>query len=95
MTPIARGLAPAAFASLLALGACDGGTAPPEPGEGAVGMVTTEGAGAAQTPTTPALPGGPAGQTPDYGQPGGVGSQVQTQPDGAGPSSGSGDPPLN
>ena len=93
----------AAFAAVLALGgavaACggqdqpaagarlDGGAAPTYPGEGAAGLVTTDDAGAAETPTTPALPGGPAGQTPDYDEVGGVGSQIETdqstQPSGA------------
>lgn len=65
----------------------DGGAAPTYPGEGAAGLVTTDDAGAAETPTTPALPGGPAGQTPDYDEVGGVGSQIETdqstQPSGA------------
>lgn len=34
--------------------------------------------------------GGPAGQTPEYGEPGGVPSQVQSSGDGAGPSAGEG-----
>ena len=56
----------------------DGGAAPTYPGEGAAGLVTTDDAGAAETPTTPALSGGPAGQTPDYDEVGGVGSVIET-----------------
>lgn len=65
----------------------DGGAAPTYPGEGAAGLVTTDDAGAAETPETPALSGGPAGQTPNYNDAGGVGSQIETdqssQPSGA------------
>jgi hypothetical protein len=52
----------AAGAGLVALCAC-GDSAPPEPGEGAVGFVEQDNAGAAQAPQTPALSGGPEGQT--------------------------------
>lgn len=71
-------------AAILALGCCAlaacGDAAPPEPGEGARGFVEVDDAGAAETPKTPALSGGPAGQTPDYGKAGGVGSVVYSEP---------------
>ena len=38
------------------------------------------------------LSGGPAGQTPAYGQPGGTASQATSSRDGAGPSVGEGSP---
>lgn len=86
----------AALGAAALLAACSGGdAAPPEPGEGAVGMVETDNAGAAQNPQTPALSGGMAGQTPDYGQPGAAPSQVESNSPGTGTSSGSDTPPLN
>lgn len=85
-----------AAGALTALGACsDRGAAPTEPGEGAVGMVPVDNAGAAENPTTPALSGGPAGQTPDYPAPGGVSSVVESGPGVSPPSEASGDPPMN
>lgn len=53
---------------------------PNYPGEGAVGILEgQENAGAAVNPITPTgQAGGPAGQTPAYGQPGGVGSRVNS-----------------
>ncbi len=56
----------------------EGGAAPTYPGEGAAGLVTTDDAGAAETPQTPALSGGQAGQTPDYTEPGGTGAVIET-----------------
>lgn len=64
--------------SMLALAGCGGDAAPPEPGEGAVGLVAVDDAGAAEAPTTPALSGGPAGQAPDYGETAGVGSVISS-----------------
>lgn len=54
---------------------------PQYPGEGAVGILEgQENAGAAVNPVTPTgRAGGPAGQTPAYGQPGGVPSRVISQ----------------
>lgn len=85
----------AAGGLLIAAGCSDRGAAPPEPGEGAVGTVAVDNAGAAQNPQTPALSGGPAGQTPDYPAPGGVSSRVESGPGVSPPSEASGDPPLN
>ena len=53
---------------------------------GAAGTVGVDDAGAAENPQTPALSGGMAGQTPDWGKPGGAPSVVQTAPDAAGAS---------
>lgn len=74
-----------ALALLLAAWSRD--AAPPEPGEGAVGTVAVDNAGAAETPTTPALAGGPAGQTPDYPSAAGASSVVHS--DGSPPSASS------
>ena len=55
----------ALFTGVLLLAGCEEhGT--PRPGQGAVGAVAVDNAGAAQGPVTPALPGGPAGQTSGY-----------------------------
>lgn len=85
--------AAAAIAALLS--GCDrGGAAPPEGVEGAVGVVQQDNAGAAENPVTPALSGGPAGQTPDWGSPGGAPSVVVSPGDGAPPSIGSENSPT-
>lgn len=55
----------------------DAAMAPLESAEGAVGTVALENAGAAVNPIVPYGAGGPAGQTPAYGQPGGVPSMVR------------------
>jgi hypothetical protein len=60
----------------LALSACGDTAAPPEPGEGAVGFVAVDNAGAGENPITPAIRGGPEGQTPDYPNPAGAPSVV-------------------
>ncbi|MDP8916771.1 MAG: hypothetical protein M3M95_06165 [Pseudomonadota bacterium] len=54
---------------------------PHYPGEGAAGLLEDqENAGAAVNPVTPTgRAGGPAGQTPAYGQPGGAPSRVVSQ----------------
>lgn len=54
---------------------------PNYPGEGAAGLLEgQENAGGAVNPITPTgRAGGPAGQTPAYGQPGGVPSRVVSQ----------------
>lgn len=84
----------AAAAAIAALGSgCDGGAAPPDGAEGAVGVVQQDNAGAAENPVTPALSGGPEGQTPDYGSVGGAPSMVVSPGDGAPPSVGSENPP--
>lgn len=54
----------------------DNSISPPAPGEGAVGLVNVDDAGAAENPVTPALSGGPEGQTPEWGAPGGAPSIV-------------------
>lgn len=83
--------APLALVGALALAGC-GDAAPPEPGEGAVGAVGVNNAGAGENPKTPALPGGPEGQTPAYGTPGGgAGSVVYSGASGA-PSAGTPEP---
>lgn len=65
------------------LGACGpGGDRTP------VSEPDTRAATAISEPENPG--GGPAGQTPAYGEPGGVPSQVQSARDGAGPSVGEG-----
>jgi hypothetical protein len=76
-----RGLT-AGAALVLGLAGC-GDASPPEPGEGAAGFVSAENAGAAQNPQTPALAGGPAGQTPASDKVGGVPTIVYS--DGTGP----------
>lgn len=86
------GTATGAVVMAMLLTGCGGDAAPPEPGEGAAGMVGVDNAGAAENPVTPALPGGPAGQTPDYPAPAGTGSVVHS--DASPPSSASGDPPA-
>jgi hypothetical protein len=84
-----------AFVAMTALcSACGGDAAPPEGAEGAVGLVEQDNAGAAENPVTPALSGGPAGQTPDYGSPGGAPSMVVSSGDGAPASTGSENPPF-
>jgi hypothetical protein len=93
MTARKTEVALAAAAMALLLTACGGDAAPPEPGEAAVGTVAVDNAGAAENPVTPALPGGPAGQTPDYPNPAGTGSVIYSEPTSP-PSNASGDPPL-
>lgn len=88
---LARGAA--ALSAALCAGCGGGDAAPPERAEGAVGMVEQDNAGASENPVTPALSGGPAGQTPTYGSAGGAPSVVVSQGDGAPPSVGSGNSP--
>lgn len=55
----------------------DAAMAPLESAEGAAGVVTQPNAGAAANPITPTGDlGGPAGQTPAWGRPGGASSRV-------------------
>jgi hypothetical protein len=69
--------------------AADAGAAPTESAEGAAGVVATNTAGQPQgVESAAAAAGGPAGQTPPYGQPGGAPSQVQSPGGGRGPSVG-------
>lgn len=79
--------------SVLALAAC-GDAAPPESEDAAVATVPQPNAGAAVNPETPAMSGGPAGQTPDYGQAGGAPAMVESAPDGAPPSVSNDNAPL-
>lgn len=82
------------LASTLMLAACgqgeqtragdrlDGDAAPTYPGEGGAGLVETpEGAPAGAT-AVPGLSGGPAEQTPGYGEPGGVPAEAHSDPAG-------------
>lgn len=77
------------------LAACgQGDSAPPDSAAGAAGMVQSGNAAASQDPAaTGALSGGPSGQTPAYGQPGGAPSAVISPGDGAPPSVGSDNSP--
>ena len=70
-----------------------GNEATPTGSQGAVGVVEQEGAAASQAPESPALSGGPSGQTPSYGQPGAAPSSVVSVGDGASPSAGEDNPP--
>lgn len=75
---------PAAGAPAYAGGEDDGllaAESPAYPGEGAAGLLEgQENASAYVNPVTPTgQMGGPAGQTPGYGQPGGVPSRVASQ----------------
>ena len=92
-----KSLGAAVAIAALSSGCERGGAAPPEGAEGAegaVGVVQQDNAGAAENPVTPALSGGPEGQTPDYGSPGGAPSMVVSPGDGAPPSVGSENPPM-
>jgi hypothetical protein len=60
--------------------------APPGAEQGAVGYTEQPGS---------ALSGGPAGQTPEYGEAGGVPDQAQSQPDQYGPATGDGGSPQS
>jgi hypothetical protein len=83
-----------AVAAMLALAACGGGdAAPPKDAEGATGVTPSENASASQDPAASSLSGGPSGQGPAYGQPGGSPSAVVSSGDGAGPSVGNDNSP--
>ncbi len=91
MIPISRSAPHAAFAvaAALALAACgdgdqtqagdrlDGAAAPTYPGEGAAGLVEAPGE-AMENAADATLDGGPAGQTPDYGEAAGVPSEARS-----------------
>ena len=70
----------------------DDSAAPTEAGEGAAGIV--QNTSPTQDQAGAPLSGGPVGQTPAYGEPGGAPSQVQSQRDESGPSAGDDNPPL-
>src|SRR5690606_2461976 len=82
------------------LGLMGDGAGPEQSGagqrKGSSGVVASENAAASQDPAaTGSLSGGPSGQTPAYGQPGGAPSMVTESGDGAAASVGSGDPPVS
>jgi len=76
------GLPIVATIAVLTLAACGrgaGGDAPTESAEGAAGVVASGNAAASQDPASTSLSGGPAGQTPAYGQPGGTAATSVTE----------------
>lgn len=87
MTKVRVSLLCAAFGAGALLTACDkpinDGPHPPADSAPAAAAPSTGGMGAEGPP---AISGGPAGQTPPYGQPGAAPTEVPSQPDGTGPS---------
>lgn len=62
----------------LGLSACD--AAPPEGAEGAAGEVSLADPDSGEMPKPTSVGGGPAGQTPEYGEPGGaVGDTIPSE----------------
>ena len=89
---LAAWIAPVAAAALLT--GCGEGAAPPDSAAGAAGVVQSGNAAASQDPAaTGSLSGGPSGQTPAYGAPGGAPSVVTESGDGAPASVGSDNSP--